>query len=384
MIEHHRPDLGQRVPVRVWSSRAPRDAVAQLVAVASQPWACDHVAGMADLHVASSIAVGTVFATEHHVVPSALGDDLGCGVCALPTSLSASRLDRRALQRLVLRASREIPMGDVVRRDPCDRPTGVFAEALSTHALSRWRDRYAARCLGTLGGGNHFLELDRDAEGRLWLLAHSGSRGLGGAVAAHHRKAAEAEGVGDPRALDLRTPAGRRCLDDLAVAQRFARDNRLALMAALVELVGDALGDAPDLSGCLDVPHNFVARESFAQGERVVHRKGAAPAHEGAAVVLPGSMGTATWIARGRGDVASFASCSHGAGRVMTRTEARRRIDARALASAMHGVVYDPARADAMRAEAPAAYRDIAEVIDEQRDLVTPVLRLEPIAVMKG
>ncbi|WP_394845980.1 RtcB family protein [Pendulispora brunnea] len=369
------PERGQRVPVRIWASHASEATVRQLQHIASQPYVVEHVAAMADAHVAEGVAVGTVFATEHTVVPKALGGDLGCGMSATRLAIDARSLDRRALESLVAELQRAIPTGTATHRGRGIAVTdALLAEPLSTHTLEHAREALAPRHLGTLGGGNHFLELDRDPEGYLWILVHTGSRGLGGALADHYARAAPEPLHG----IDTRTELGAAYLRDLAWALSFAKANREAILARALEVLGEG-GDC-----VVDIHHNFVAQETWFGRELLVHRKGAVSVPSGTMALVPGSMGTASYIVEGLGHEASFGSCSHGAGRILTRKEARAKIRTAALAHAMRHVVFPKNLEHSLVEEAPSAYRDIGDVLDDQTDLIARVLRLEPIAVLKG
>jgi tRNA-splicing ligase RtcB len=237
--------------------------------------------------------------------------------------------------------------------------------------------------LGTLGGGNHFIEIDRDGGGDLWLLVHSGSRGLGAAVAAHHLRSAENNGDGDLPGLSLDTEAGRACLADVGWALRFAKANRAALLNQASVLVAAVVGAPPEPEH-IDVHHNFVSREEHGGRSLVIHRKGAIAAPLGVRVLIPGSMATASYMVEGLGEASSFGSASHGAGRVMTRREAREQIHPERFLSSMRRVVFDHRKRSSLIEEAPAAYRDIGEVLEDEADLVRPLVRLEPLAVLKG
>ena len=316
------------------------------------------------------------------MVPSALGGDLGCGMSALRLSSGVDFGDRRLLEAALRALEKAIPIGDAVHRGRgVEVPDDLLAPRLSTGTLEHTREALAHRHLGTLGGGNHFLELDRDADGCLWLLVHSGSRGLGAAIFAHHARVAG----GEPLAgLDTRTSLGVDYLSDLDWALSFARWNRQALAARAVDVLADVLGivGSPMLEA--DIHHNFVAREKWFGHELLVHRKGAIASSAGSLALVPGSMGTASYLVRGLGNPESFGSCSHGAGRVMRRRQAREKIRPKAFTHSMRGVVYAERMADRLVEEAPAAYRDIREVLDDQEDLVVREVRLEPIAVLKG
>jgi tRNA-splicing ligase RtcB len=373
-------------PIRVWATSLDEATIHQLREIASQPYVVLHVAAMADAHVAQGVAVGTVFATEKTVVPSALGGDLGCGMSAVRLGVPADTLDRRTLQRLLENLGKAIPTGDGLHRG-----RGVvvsdelLASSLSTRALEHTREALAPRHLGTLGGGNHFVELERDMDGDAWLLVHSGSRGLGAAIAGHHARAATGA---DPRralqGLDTTEEKGAAYLGDLEWALAFARANRRALCTKALEVISDVLGSSLEREDVLDIHHNFIARETWFGRDLLVHRKGAVAVPRGTRALIPGSMGTASYVVDGLGNENAFGSCSHGAGRVMSRKEARQAIKPQALDQAMRRVVYPRHLARSLVEESPAAYRDITEVLDAQRDLVTRVQRLEPIAVLKG
>jgi tRNA-splicing ligase RtcB len=379
------PERGQRVPVRVWARSVSPETVRQLRRLASQPYVVEFVAAMADAHVAEGVAVGSVFATEHTVVPGALGGDLGCGMSAIRIGVDAGGLGRRELDGLVRTLSRVIPTGAATHRGAgVDVPETLLEPGLSTRALEHTREAQARRHLGTLGGGNHFLEVDRDPEGGVWLLVHSGSRGLGAAVAAHHARVAETHGGDVLNGLDTTTEQGIAYLRDLSWALAFARANREALAARALEVIADVVGIAVDASTTVDIHHNFVARETWFGRELLVHRKGAVAVPAEALALIPGSMGTASYIVEGLGNEEAFGSCSHGAGRVMSRGEARRAIAPKALAQAMRRIAYPEGLAKHLVEEAPAAYRDIGKVLEDQEDLVRRRVRLEPIAVLKG
>jgi len=376
---------GARVPVVAWARALPAGVVRQLEQLAREPWVVEQVAAMPDAHVANGVAVGTVFATDGVVVPAALGGDLGCGVSALRFDFPAARLSTADLSRLLDDLAGRIPVGDGVHRGrDTGLPDSLCRLPLSTGALEHARERLGPKHLGTLGGGNHFVELDRDAGGDLWLLVHSGSRGLGSAVAAHHLKAADRLGQGNIRGLAVCTPEGKACRHDIEWALEFARANRQLLLQRAAEVVSERCGAPPDWVSQVDVHHNFVREEVHFGRSLLVHRKGAISAAAGTRAVIPGSMATASYLVEGLGEPAAFQSASHGAGRRLTRREAREQIGPRDLERSMRRVVFDRSRASSLVEEAPEAYRDIREVLEDEAQLVRPVLRLEPIAVLKG
>ncbi len=380
------PGAGERhVPIHVWGRIVPKGAMDQLRAIASEAYVVEHVAAMPDLHVAHGVAVGTVFAADGTVVPSALGGDLGCGMAAIRFPFPAANLSVEDLHLLLGQMSRLIPVGDATHRGRgVAAPAELLAYPLSTAALEHARERLIPKHLGTLGGGNHFIELDRDGGGDLWLLVHSGSRGLGAVVATHHLRAAEAVGTGGIRGLRGDSDSGAACVGDIEWALQFARANRDALLQAAVTLVTDMTGVGPDVADHLDVHHNFVREEEHFGRRLLIHRKGAIAAPAGQRALIPGAMATASYIVEGLGAPLSFGSASHGAGRVMTRREAREQIRRERFVHSMRRVVFDHRRATSLVEEAPAAYRDIREVLEDEADLVRALIRLEPIAVLKG
>jgi tRNA-splicing ligase RtcB (3'-phosphate/5'-hydroxy nucleic acid ligase) len=375
----------QRVPIAVWARHARQEAFALLERIAAQPYVFGHVAAMPDLHAADGVAVGTVFATEGVIVPSALGGDLGCGISALRFKAGALPLAHDDLERILAGWAERIPVGDAPRRGEDGLvPERLLSVHLSTRSLEHARDHLIPRQLGTLGGGNHFVELDRDVEGNAWLLIHTGSRGLGGAIGRHHASVAAAVGVGTVPGIEIASEAGRACVADVAWACAFAEANRAAIMEEAARTVSEVSGAAPDVASHVDVRHNFVAEEEHFGRRLWVHRKGAIAAPRASTVVIPGSMGTASYLAEGLGEATSFGSASHGAGRVMSRREARERIGEDRLERTMRRVVHDRRRARSLVEEAPAAYRDVREVLEDEADLVRPLVRLEPMVVLKG
>lgn len=378
------------VPIRSWAEDLDDETLAQLRRIARAPYVRHFVCAMADAHLSEHVAVGSVFAAEATVVPSALGGDLGCGMLAMPLLDGANGLDARCLgadprRRLLERWLASIPVGKALRRSDAlpfaprmEDPPELLRAPLSTRSLERSREALLARHLGTLGGGNHFVELGRDAEQRAWLLVHSGSRGLGAAIADHHRGAEQRPLAG----LSTTAGSGEAYLADVAWALTFARANRMHIAHIAVGGLQEVVGRPVRLGAPVDVHHNFVAEETWFGERLLVHRKGAIAAPSGALALVPGSMGTASYLVAGRGCEAAFGSCSHGAGRVLRRSEARRRIRPEALRRAL-GEVVIPA-GEAMVEEAPAAYRDIRRVLAAQEDLVERRLRLEPLVVLKA
>lgn len=357
------------------------ESVAALIQKARMLEDVEHVAVMPDVHLARGFCVGTVLATRRLIYPSAIGSDIGCGMLALPFNASAEVIhDRIArallglLPALVPSRRQQAPIVEL----HADRPR------FSSPKLDRVLDREGQIQIGTLGSGNHFLELQRDVDdGRLWLMLHSGSRGLGQAVSSFHTQRATGRSLGRPF-LDAETDAGRAYLHDLAITRAYARLNRLWMARAVAVALDELTHIEADWRQAIHTDHNHVQHETVACEKRWVHRKGAAPAWAGRLSVIPGSMGTASFHVQGRGHEPSLRSSSHGAGRQMDRATARNRISTRALQRAMRDVWFDQTRSRRLTDEAPQAYKDIDQVMSLQREQVRVVRRLTPVLNYKG
>jgi tRNA-splicing ligase RtcB len=372
------------VIVRRWvDGPLPRDVEAALERL-SRSEDVLRVAVMPDVHLAADVCVGTVMATRRRLYPNAVGADIGCGVLALAFDAEAAAVaDERSAAAVLAGLYRAIPMARHGRRRAPDLPAGLAERPLSAPSLEALKAREGALQLGTLGRGNHFLELQADDEDRLWLMLHSGSRGLGPAVRDHHLAAAEV-GRSGLRSLDAESPEGRAYLADMQWAIDYADASRRAMLAAACQVIERALGVRPDDSTLVSCNHNHARRETHDGEVLWVHRKGAMPAGEGEPGLLPGSMGTRSYHVLGRGCPEALASSAHGAGRRLSRTDARRALSARDVARELRGLFYDHRLAAGLREEAPSAYKDVDRVLRAQHELVRVVRRLRPLLSFKG
>lgn len=349
--------------------RAALRRIAELADVAA-------VAAMPDVHLAKGVCVGAVVATRAGLLPDAVGGDIGCGMSALRFDIRADVLtDAPTAARVLAAIGARVPTASH-RSAAAALPPQLADRPLSAPSLERKKHSIGRVQFATLGRGNHFVELQRDAGGALWLMLHSGSRGIGQAIRDHHGGS-----DGGLRSIVADSDAGRAYLHDLAWALDYARDSRRQMSGAVAEVVHELTGAAPDWDGYIDCHHNFVRRE---QDALWVHRKGAISARADEPGIIPGSMGSASFHVTGRGNPASLCSSSHGAGRIMSRTEARRAFTTQRLADQMRGVWFDHRLAHRLRDEAPGAYKDIGAVMRAQRELTRIVRRLEPVLVYKG
>lgn len=354
----------------------PRDVAQALERLAAAPGVV-HVAIMPDVHLAEGVCVGTVLGTVigtgGRLYPQAVGSDIGCGMATVRLLADGDALGEDVAARLLPALQRQVP---AVRQG---RPRDAPLDELSDPALHQGLLRTARIEFGTLGRGNHFLEVQADEHDGLWLMLHSGSRAIGPAVLAHHLARAEAVG-GGLRALPGDDAAW---LHDHDAAVRFARANRRAIAEAAAAALHEC-GIDVDWPSWFDCVHNSVRREHHGERELWVHRKGASPAADGEPGIIPGSMGSRSFHVEGRGCAAALGSSSHGAGRRLPRGIARRSISARQLQQQMRGVHFDRRMAAQLLDEAPTAYKDIGAVMRAQKELVRITRTLRPLLSCKG
>lgn len=388
---------GAAADTLMWLSEADLEPAAaeQIRNVSRLPWV-HGVRVMPDAHLGKGATIGTVLAMRDAVSPSTVGVDIGCGMEAVRTSLTVDDLpdSLRALRHALESA---IPVGFKAHRDLVDlRRLGqdrgfdeFWQRFTDLHPSVQSRESKALAQLGTLGGGNHFVELCADESGRIWLTLHSGSRNIGKELAERHIEIAK--GLAHNEALPDRdlavfldgTPQMAAYLRDLHWAQEYAARSRGVMLALFKQvLVQQFAGHRVHFDQEISCHHNYVAHERYDDVDLIVTRKGAIRAGKGDLGLIPGSMGTGSYVVRGLGNPASYTSASHGAGRRMSRNVAKRRFDTSDLATQTAGV---ECRKDAgVLDEIPAAYKDIDEVIAAQTDLIEPVERLTTLVCVKG
>jgi tRNA-splicing ligase RtcB len=336
---------------------------------------------MPDVHLSSGLCVGSVLGTRDILYPAAIGGDIGCGMATLRLHADNAP-DANALLHALLGQ-----VNVLMRRDAATTPTANMPDPahLSHLSLRKFAQRQAYRQLGTLGRGNHFIEFQRDDDGHLWIMVHSGSRAIGQSVAAHHTTIASMTGVRSSLdGLSIESHEGLAYLKDQQWCVQYAKANRLELLRSAASAAARSCGIQPDWSTLIDVPHNLLSQETH-NGERlIVHRKGAATAIAGAAGIIPGSAGTFSVHVEGRGDPDAMASSSHGAGRLLSRSDAKRVITAADVRCQMRDVAFEESKASQLRDEVPGVYRDLAKVLKAQRSLVKVVRRVRTFASFKA
>jgi tRNA-splicing ligase RtcB (3'-phosphate/5'-hydroxy nucleic acid ligase) len=371
-------------PIRTWLAEPMNHDVSEAIERLRRAPDVQQIAVMPDVHLAADVCVGVVVATSHLIYPQAVGGDIGCGMLAVGFDVEATALkDPGRAGRVLAGLGRAVPAR---RRNRCEAiaaPSEVTNATLSHPSLESIRRNEGPIEFATLGSGNHFIELQSDEDGRLWLMVHSGSRGIGPAIRDHHL----AQGVdvgGGLRALDATGDQGARYLSDAAWARRFADASRRAMAEQVGAVIEAVVGARLCWETVITTDHNHVSLERHEERESWVHRKGAMPAGLGRPGVLPGSMGSASFHVEGRGHEAALCSSAHGAGRALSRTAARAKVTDRESRRQMEGVWYDFRRSERLRDEAPAAYKDIKAVLRAERDLVKVTRVLRPELNYKG
>jgi tRNA-splicing ligase RtcB len=388
------------VPIKAWTQGVPveDEARRQLVNIARLPFVYRHVTAMPDVHLGIGATVGSVIPTVGAIIPAAVGVDIGCGMCAVRTSIRAEHLPD-SLREIRLAIEEAVPVGFAMHKETPMRVSKTWRQRFADDykemiarfpKLEQKEASAAPRQLGTLGGGNHFIELCLDEAGAVWVMLHSGSRGAGNKIGVFFIE--RAKQIAKERDIRL-TDKDLAWLEDgsddfkqyirwLGWAQDYARANRDAMLKAVVDVLKRRFPDLELTAEAVNCHHNYASLEEHF-GHRVwVTRKGAVRAGEGELGIIPGSMGAKSYIVRGKGNAESFMTCSHGAGRKMSRTAAKKAFTLADHAQATEGV--ECRKDGGVLDETPGAYKDIDAVMAAQRDLVDIVHTLKQVVCVKG
>ena len=381
-------------PVKIWTNEVEDLAMEQIANLASLPFLFHHLAIMPDVHAGMGMPIGGVLATVDAVIPNAVGVDIGCGMCAVKSNWRVADIDKEVLRDTIMSGIRKaIPVGFAHHDKAQDEkfmPTGYD---ISTLKIVSEEYESAKAQIGTLGGGNHFIELQRDEEGFLWVMIHSGSRNLGKKVCDYYDKKAIAlnelwhsEVKSNLRLafLPKGTPEHEAYWREMQYCVDFALCNRRLMMERIKDVIASALPGI-EFEPMINIAHNYAAIEHHFGHDVIVHRKGATMVREGVTGIIPGSQGTASYIVEGLGNPESFCSCSHGSGRVMSRSKAKENLDLETEIKRLddQGIIHGITTVDDLD-EAAGAYKDIETVINNELDLVKIKTRLLPVAVVKG
>jgi tRNA-splicing ligase RtcB len=390
----------EKLPIKLWLDDIEDGALEQAKNLANLPFAFHHVAIMPDSHQGYGMPIGGVLATEGVVIPNAVGVDIGCGMCAVKTSLT--ELDTETLKRIMGQIREVVPVGFAHHKEAQDEGLMPGSLPLEDRDLPIVFEQYnsALRQIGTLGGGNHFIEIQKGSDGYIWIMIHSGSRNIGKQVADHYNKLAveinEKWYSSVPKAhelafLPLDSEEGKDYLREMEYCVDFAFANRKLMMKNIIDIFIKTLDRFSNITvdecgvDLINIAHNYASMENHFGHNVLIHRKGATLAREGTIGIIPGSQGTKSYIVRGKGNKDSFESCSHGAGRKMGRKEAERTLDLEAEKKLLddQGILH-AIRGTGDLDEAPGAYKDISVVMKNQEDLVDILVELTPMGVVKG
>ena len=388
------------LPVKSWCADVEAGALVQARNLARHPALAHHVALMPDCHTGYGMPIGGVVAAKNAVIPSAVGVDIGCGMVAVETNVPAECLSEMSFRRAIqTRVKERIPVGEGVYHKEKQEWEG-FEEYLDKSGSPAFVTSLDRCNLGTLGGGNHFIEIQKSDANFVWLMIHSGSRNLGKRVEEfYHKRAAKLNAayfvaLPDPDLafLPIGEVDGHNYFRDMNFALRYAKENRRRMMAVFKETFAEFVPEAEFVRE-VNIHHNYAAFEEHFGETFCIHRKGATSARLDEIGIIPGSMGTASYIVRGLGNPESFMSCSHGAGRTMSRIAACSNLSVEECDRAMSGIVcerwkpfrrYGKTKDLTDLSEAPQAYKPIDAVIAAEADLVEPLVRLTPLASLKG
>jgi len=396
----------ERIPIKLWLDDIEDEALQQAKNLANLPFAFKHVALMPDSHKGYGMPIGGVLATKGVVIPNAVGSDIGCGVCATPTSVLDYNTDN--LKNMMSRIREQIPVGfnhhpksQGEELMPPIEPQVEASMPVKTGVTDFLKTQYkSALCqLGTLGGNNHFIEFQKDGDHRLWIMLHSGSRNLGSKVASYHNKIAKSlhdkwftvvPPEWDLAFLPTDTEEGQAYLNDMQYCVDFAYASRKLMMNRIIDIVTEEfkLTDNNVIAmqmGILNIAHNYAKMENHFGQNVMVHRKGATLATDKTVGIIPGSGGSKSYIVRGKGGKDSFNSCSHGAGRRMSSSLANKTLDFDTEVKKLNdqGIIHSIRSKDKL-SEADGAYKSIDTVMANQEDLVQILFKLKPLATIKG
>ena len=381
-------------PVKIWTNDVEESAMRQIENLTTLPFLHHHLAIMPDVHAGMGMPIGGVLACDGAVIPNAVGVDIGCGMCAVKTNWKMEDLPAHVIRKEIMKGIRaRIPLGIEHHKEAQDAKYLPQGHDIDKMEIVKRRQHSILHEVGTLGGGNHFIELQKDEEGNLWIMIHSGSRNLGKQVGDYYNKIAASlnekwHSVVSPEIRLPFLPHGTREFgaywNEMKYCIDFALCNRRLMMERIQEVIADSLKGI-EFEPMINIAHNYAAFEHHFGKDVIVHRKGATLAREGVISIIPGSQGTASYIVEGLGNPDSFCSCSHGAGRVLSRKAAIKTLDMNAEVRNLEakGIIHAIRCQDDMQ-EASGAYKDIDTVIANESDLVKLKTKLLPIAVIKG
>lgn len=383
--------LENKIPIKMWSDKIESKAMEQAHNLASLPFAFKHIALMPDVHSGIGMPIGGVLATKGVVVPNAVGVDIGCGMCAVKTSLKIDDVSKDDITQILSRIKKFVPVGFAHHEELQNESLLPQGYDLDKLPCVKNLITMARKQIGTLGGGNHFIEFQKSAQNEVWIMIHTGSRNIGKKVAENYAKIAKnlnqrwySNTLPGLEFLPIEAPEAHNYWSEMKWCIDFAYKNRLRIMESIYESIWEVLPDT-EFGKIINIAHNYASWEEHYGENVIVHRKGATRAFCDEVGIIPGSQGSKSYIVKGLGNTESFMSCSHGAGRVLGRRQACKILDLESEIDRMNalGILHSIHEQRDLE-EAPSAYKDIDIVMKNQSDLVVPIVELFPIAVIKG
>lgn len=392
----------EKLEVKMWLDEIEDGAVEQIKHLANLPFAFKHIAIMPDSHQGYGMPIGGVLATKDVIIPNAVGVDIGCGMCAVKTSLT--EIDTETLKKIMDEIRKAVPVGFNKHKEalsPGLMPSYKYDTDDKTCPIVYQEFKNALYSIGTLGGGNHFIEIQKGSDGHIWIMIHSGSRNFGLKIAEHYNKLAielnrlwySDSGVPaewELAFLPLESEEGKAYIREMNYAVEFALANRKLIMDRIQKCFYDVIYGKdkpvdPIFEPMINIAHNYARLENHFGHNVMIHRKGATHADTDTIGIIPGSQGTKSYIVKGKGNIMSFKSCSHGAGRKMGRNQAQKNLNLEEEIKNLNdkGVIH-AIRGVKDLDEAPGAYKDIDIVMKNQEDLVEVLVELTPLGVIKG
>ncbi len=379
----------ERIPIKLWLAEDQMDkgALQQARNLANLPFAFKHIAIMPDTHQGFGMPIGAILATKGVIIPNAVGVDIGCGMCSLRTNLTD--IDTDDLKDILKIIRETVPVG--FNHHKAQQSETWMPKRKGILPIVNQEYDNALYQVGTLGSGNHFIEIQKGSDGYIWIMVHSGSRNLGFTVANHYHDVAKAlnKAAGEDTSNDLAyLPESSEFFElyrnEMNYCLEFALANRSLMMERVKQAFNEVLPHV-EFADFINKPHNFAAEEEHFGETVIVHRKGATRARKGEWGMIPGSQGTRSFLVKGKGEAQSFQSCAHGAGRIMSRAQARKKLDVKDEVKALkdQGILH-AIRSRKDLDEAPGSYKDIDEVMNNQKNLVEVQIELQPLAVVKG
>jgi tRNA-splicing ligase RtcB len=387
----------EKLPIKVWLEKEDSleaGAWEQVKAIANLPFAFHHIAIMPDSHQGYGMPIGGVMATNDVIVPNAVGVDIGCGMCAVKTSLT--EIDTETLKKIMGEIRKAVPVGFNHQNKPQNETLMPEQHELIGRNIVYEEYKNALTQIGTLGGGNHFIEIQKGSDGHIWIMIHSGSRNLGFKVAYYYNELAQKlntmwfsnippfMGKDGLAFLPVNTQEGQNYIKEMNYCVEFALANRKLMMDRIIAIF-EILNKTVDFEPMINIAHNYASLEHHFGKNVWVHRKGATLARKGTIGIIPGSQGTKSYIVSGKGNPESFESCSHGAGRLMGRKQAQRTLNLSEEIKKLddQGIIHGIRNIKDLD-EASGAYKSIDMVMKNQADLVDILVELTPLAVIKG